>query len=203
MRPALAILLATSFGIGSAIVIHEPRPEGNGSGAGGSSVSSGPGSHGRFEDFQRYDDEDYAFSLAVPGGWDVIVAMSDDTASSGEGYAVGFEAPRDGIGDRFAEYVMVEILPGDRSGRFVTDGSQAQPISVGGLHGVRERLAIDRHDMGDEQLDLVVIQAEVSGLGFTLGFYAIGEPSRRPVLESAFELMIRTFELDRPPFRIS
>jgi len=160
----------------------------------------------RIREVQRYRDLDYDFSMAVPAGWQPIVTIDGgqpDDRSIETGHAVGFEAPRDGQAAGFADYVLIEILPGSRSGRFMTDGTRARPVRIGGMSGVRESLAVDGFDMGREQLDLVVHQAEVSGVGFTIGFYAIGEPSRRALLEEAFELMIRTFDLDRPPFRIS
>lgn len=157
-------------------------------------------------DAVAYRDPDYDFSVAVPVGWRSIVAMgesSNDPSQPELGYSVGFEAPRDGDDDVFADYVMIEILPGTESGRFLTDGSRTRSVRIDGLVGQREDLAIDGHRIGDETLDLIVYQAEVRGVGFTLGFYAIGEPSRRELLDDAFELMIRTFELALPPFRVS
>jgi len=203
MRLVLATLIVSPICIGTMVAVHELKGDANASVMPHRLDRSFATSAEWISDFDLYRDEDYDFSMAVPAGWTPIVATAERVSSHDEGYAIGFEAPRDDAPDRFADYVMIEILPGDRSGRFQTDGSQAQPVSIDGLQGVRERLAIDRHDMGDALLDLVVIQAEVRGLGFSVGFYAIGEPARRAMLENAFDLIIQTFEMDRPPFRIS
>ena len=161
---------------------------------------------GRLEGISAYTDPDLAFDVAVPAGWTPIDVVEDARADPLEalrsGHAIGFEAPRDGPDDPFADYVMIEILPGRDSGLFLTDGSRSASVAIDGVAGVRDRLAIDGHEVGGVRLDLVVHQAEIRGLGWTIGFYAIGEAHREALVADAFELMIRTFRLGGPPFRV-
>jgi len=206
MRFAPLFLLIVLVGSGTVIARHATALFTDAPGSVDVSIKQSTTAMNRIRDVQRYRDQDYDFSVAVPAGWQPIVTIDDgqpDDPFIEAGHAVGFEAPREGVAAGFADYVLIEILPGSRSGRFLTDGTRALPVRIGGMSGVRESLAVDGFDMGPGQLDLVVHQAEVRGVGFTIGFYAIGEPSRRALLEDAFELMIRTFDLDRPPFRIS
>lgn len=152
-----------------------------------------------------YRDSDFDFLLAVPAGWKAIVASPETVEADGLSVAhtVSFEAPREYPGDVFSDYVMIEIIPGERSGKFVTDGSKAKNINIDGYDAVRESLVVEQHRLGDETLDLIIHQAEIRATGFTVGFYAIGEPRNRAFLDDAFELMIRSFEFVTPPYRVS
>ena len=67
----------------------------------------------------------------------------------------------------------------------------------------RDALSLPADPSDPDAVDLVVRQAAVSGLGYTVGLYAIGEPARLPLLEDAFEAMLRTFRLTRAPFEVS
>ena len=162
---------------------------------------------GRLAGISAYTDPELVFDVAIPAGWTPIPLVDDPVGVEGGewggGRVVGFEAPREGPGDPFADYVMIEILPGRDSGLFVTDGSRTSAVEIDGVAGVRDRLAIDGHEVGGTRLDLVVHQAEIRGLGWTIGFYSIGEVHREALVADAFELLIRTFRLSGPPFRIA
>ena len=210
LRPMrLAFLLPVSVALGTAalIVAHSaPEPSGSLAPASGSGDPH-ESPHESLTDIGVYRDPELAFDLAVPAGWTAIEPVADppgDAAGgAGSGHAVVFEAPRDGPGDAFADYVMIEILPGRDSGLFLTDGSRAADVRIDGMPGTRDALVIEGHEVDGVVLDLVVHQAEVRGLGWTIGFYAIGETRRERLVEDAFELMIRTFRLPAPPFRVT
>lgn len=171
----------------------------------GSTSSVSISSFNWISDVETYEDLDFGFRMAVPAGWQPIDTSLGDLVDE-DGYAlphsVGFEAPRESASDEFADYVMIEIFPGNRSGRFATDGTRAKSVMISGLPGFRESLAVDQHRIGESVLDLVVHQAEIRDIGYTVGFYAIGEPRNRQLIDDAFELLIRTFEFDLPPYRV-
>lgn len=157
-------------------------------------------------DVVAYQDAAFDFQLTVPAGWVPVVAIPEGYEQQdglAVAHSVSFEAPREYPGDVFSDYVMIEIIPGSRSGKFVTDGSQAEAIVIDGFEALRESLAIDQYRLGKEVLDLVVHQAEIKALGYTVGFYAIGEPRNRQLLDDAFELMIQSFAFSIPPYRVS
>ena len=174
----------------------------------------------------HYADPDLGFGVAVPDGWRAsVVAESDAQRLMYEpGYAVGFESPREGVDDPFADYLMIEILPGDESGLFVTDGSRRRSVEIDGRRAWRDALRLSAagvpHGMSAPDgsrpaedpggrasasvaVDLLVLQAATRGLGYTVGFFAIGEPSNAVALGDAFEAMLRTFRLPRAPFDVS
>ena len=160
---------------------------------------------GLITEVETYRDVDFDFHLDVPAGWTPTVAFPDE---DGIDYGlviphtVSFEAPRENEADVFSDYVMVEIIPGSHSGQFITDGSRAIEVMIDGLSGKRESLAIDEHVIEGETLDLIVHQAEIRATGYSVGFFAIGEPKNRQLLDDAFELMIRSFQFSVPPYRV-
>ena len=155
-------------------------------------------------DLDTYENTDYGFSVAIPAGWSPVIAdVDEDDVYLEPGYAIGFESNRQGKDDRFADYILVELLPGRDSGLFETDGRQRELIKVNGRTGFREQLRIDGRENGLSAIDLIVHQAEVQGLGYTIGFYAIGEPANEVMMRDAFDIMLRTFRLKSSPFFIS
>ena len=76
-------------------------------------------------------------------------------------------------------------------------------IKVNGKSGFREQLRIDGRENGLSAIDLIVHQAEIHGLGYTIAFYAIGEPANEVMMRDAFDVMLRTFRLKNSPFFIS
>ena len=160
--------------------------------------------HEMLTDLDTYENTDYGFSVAVPAGWSPVIADVDDNDGFLEpGYAIGFESSRQGKDDRFADYILVELLPGRDSGLFETDGRQREMIKVNGKSGFREHLRIDGRENGLSAIDLIVHQAEIQGLGYTIAFYAIGEPANEVMMRDAFDVMLRTFRLKNSPFFIS
>jgi len=153
-------------------------------------------------EIMSYDDENYGFSIAVPLGWQKIIAadIPEDYDELEPGYAVGFEAPLEGGGDMFTDYIMIEILPGNDSGVFDTDGSNRVEVFIDGRPAWIDTLSVNAASLGLSDIELTVYQAQISGLGFTVGLYAIGEPDREELMSEAFELLVRTFEFYVEPY---
>jgi len=152
-----------------------------------------------------YEDADFGFSMAVPDGWHPIdlPASEEDFESLEPSYAVGFESPRVSTADIFADYIMVEIMPGRDTGAFETSGRHTQQVLIDGKPGVRDRLVLHDYQLGDRRVDLIVFQAELVELGYTIGFYAIGEQHEAEMLGAAFEVLLRTIKTPSEPFSVS
>ena len=180
----------------------------------------------RLRGLTAYVDPDFGFSVAVPAGWRAVVAAESEAqaAMHEPGYAVGFESPRERATDVFSDYLMIEILPDDESGLFETDGSRRRAVTIDGRSAWRDELVLPASVLGPIAVpsgegavsvgerarrqaggasDLIVRQASLAGLGYTIGFYAIGERSREALMGDAFETMLRTFRLVRAPFDVS
>lgn len=153
-------------------------------------------------DIEPYEDLDYGFTVAIPSGWQRIVsAETDEQLEMLEpGYAVGFESPSQGGQDDFADYILIEILPGADSGSFVTDGSNRSDVLIDGKPAWVDKLDVDGESAGLDGVDLTVYQAEITGLGYTVGLYAIGEADRTELMSAAFEVMVRTLRFTANPF---
>ena len=141
----------------------------------------------------------------MPAGWNATVVPETDTelAMLEPGYAVAFESAREHERDVFTDYLMIEILPGDEAGLFETDGRLRRATVVDGRPAWRDALTLPADPADARAVDLIVRQASLSGLGYTIGFYAVAEPARAALIEDAFEAMLRTFELPRRPFDVS
>lgn len=160
-------------------------------------------------DLELYTDPDYSFSVAIPAGWsrivaaDAIVGETDDVLASLEpGYAVGFESPRSGLDDRFADYILIEVLPGDDTGLFEASEEQRRVFRSGADRIIYDRLEIDGATDDASDVDLVIFQHGIKALGYTLGFYAIGEPSNEQAMFDAFQILLRTYTQKHDPFVI-
>lgn len=160
---------------------------------------------GPIETIQTYVDLDYGFSMAVPKGWRKIVLAEQETPNQVPelGYAVGFEALPRSTDDTFADYILLEILPGRESGLFAAGDADSQSTQIDGRTVTFDRLFIDGKHNPDAGIDLVIFQREFSALGYTIDFYAIGEPGNEKVLFEAFQIMLVTFEQFHPPFLLS
>jgi len=158
------------------------------------------------DEIRSYTDADFNFEMAVPNDWTLIIADEplseiDELETS---YAVGFESPRSNLNDYFADYIMVEITPGRQSGAFETDGSLEKAILIDGHPAKEDALRLPDYLLEEGvRLDLQVFQAELYGLGYSVGFYAIGEHHEAKVLRDAFRLMIETFKLPPQLFDLS
>jgi hypothetical protein len=157
------------------------------------------------ETIHTYVDLDYGFSMAVPAGWRKIVLAEQETPGQTPelGYAVGFEALPQSTDDNFADYILLEILPGTDSGLFAAGDADSQSTQIDGQTVTFDRLFIDGQHNPDSGIDLVIFQREYSALGYTIDFYAIGEPDNEKVLFEAFQIMLVTFEQFHPPFMLS
>ncbi|MFK7995298.1 MAG: hypothetical protein AB8B87_14250 [Granulosicoccus sp.] len=158
-------------------------------------------------ELERYEDLDYGFSVAVPVGWTKIVAADTDTADSElaslePGYAVGFGSPRSNVDDRFEDYILIEVLPGDDSGLFEASDAEQRFIQAGSEKIAYDRLEVDGATDDASDIDLVIFQRGVKAFGYTLGFYAIGEPSNEQAMFDAFQIMLRTYKQKADPFVI-
>lgn len=164
---------------------------------------------GSILELDRYDDPEYGFSVAIPAGWRRIVSADVDTADADDdqvwtepGYAVGFESPQANLEDFFADYVLIEVLPGDDSGLFTSTAQDRKYLDTGKQQVSYDRLYIDSDSDDSIDVDLVIFQRGVQALGYTLGFYAIGEPANERALFEAFQVMLRTFIQTSDPFLI-
>ena len=195
-------------------------------------LDAGPSSATSVElvlDIEHYDDYDYGFSMAIPAGWRRIVTAEPEvkavsgllsgvetgsTLSEGvspsldmqilePGYAVGFESAQQHADDQFADYILVEILPGKFSGLFAADMNDRQSVLIDGRPASYDRLEIKHASTGLTDVDLVIYQAELAGVGYTVGLYAIGEHTSERTMAIAFEVMLQTFRIDRSPFTVS
>lgn len=160
-------------------------------------------------DLELYTDTDYGFSVAIPAGWtrivaagDVAVEGNDVLASLEPGYAVGFESPREGFEDQFADYILIEVLPGDDIGLFESSDAQRRIIQSGSEPIAYDRLEVDGATDDASDVDLVIFQRGVKALGYTLGFYAIGEPTNEQAMFDAFQIILRTYNQTSDPFVI-
>lgn len=190
-------------------------------------VETADGMVERIADIELYEDLNYGFTVAVPVGWTRIVAADALESSSDErldessvsqstsvrpepeslvlepGYAVGFESASRELDDPFTDYILIEILPGKDSGLFQADLAQRRYITVDDHRASLDRIEISRENSDLTDVDLIVYQSEFSGLGYTVGLYAIGELIREPLLAMAFAVMLQTFEVKQDPFPLS
>ena len=150
-----------------------------------------------------YVDQDYDFELAIPENWVRIHAIDEDDDKLEPGYAVGFESPRAGEHDRFADYLMIEVLPGALTGAFESDGSNKEVMMVDGHVAVTDTVYLNDFPVDGAKIDLIVYQAEIVELGFTVAVYAIGEKHESDVLRDAFNLALKTLKVPDDPFSLS
>ncbi len=156
------------------------------------------------ESLVAYHDDDYGFSMAVPEGWRKILTVEgDDEGSTDDGYAVGFESKRSHDEDVFADYIMIELLPGGHTGAFETDGAHTNVVIVDGIPAITDQAWLNDFEISENEIDLVVFQAEIVEPGYTIGIYVIGEQAEAVVLEDAFTLVLKTLKLPEEPFSTS
>ena len=155
--------------------------------------------------FVDYLDPSYGFSMVVPQHWTEIV--TDEPLDSSDirepGYSVVFESPSQGESDAYADYIMVEVLPGIDTGAFDTDGRHRDLIIVDGQTAVRDELTLVNFPFGEKSIDLTVRQAEIAQLGYTVGLYAIGTNENARMLENAFRALLYSFQLPDQPYQVA
>lgn len=196
-----AILMPLFIGFGASALITLYQEPATAMPATASALVEVKASNSTFN-IENYDDEDYGFSIAIPEGWSKVVTAEslEDFDVLEPGYAIGFEAPHEGADDLFADYLMIEILPGSDSGAFETDGSNRIAVSIDSRPAWIDKLSVNAAVYGLEDVDLTVYQAQITGLGYTVGLYAIGEAGREETMAAAFELMVRTFSFFIEPY---
>lgn len=153
----------------------------------------------------RYVDPFYSFEVAVPSGWQRIVSLDETTQPFDgleAGYVLGFESPRSAVDDRYADYVMIEILPGQEAAAFQSSGQERSAVVIDGRPAMRDRILLDAVPMPDASLSLVVYQATMRGLGFQVGLYAVGEQHEARAMELAFDALLTTFTLREAPYEV-
>lgn len=155
------------------------------------------------EALRAYVDADFGFRAAVPQGWRTIIAAeSEDESEAFEpSYAVGFEMPRTHRQDVFSDYLMIEISPGSVDAAFAQGSDRSDVIWVDGYKTARERVLLNAHETSNgEHIDLVVHQATLRGVGFTVGLYGVSEPKAEEVMHAAFIVLLKTFDLLEDPY---
>lgn len=155
--------------------------------------------------FVDYFDDSYGFSMVVPQHWKKLI--SDELLPESDvrepGYSVIFESPQQGDVDTYADYIMVEVLPGIETGAFDSDGQHRDLVIVDGQKAVRDKLMLVNFPFGGSSIDLTVRQAEIAQLGYTVGLYAIGTNDNARMLEKAFRALLYSFQLPDEPYLVA
>jgi len=124
--------------------------------------------------FVDYDDEDFGFSMVVPQHWEQLppLEIPEYELLDERGYSVLFESPLQNSTDVYSDYIMVEVLPGNETGAFISDGEHRSLVTVDGQTAVEDKILLTNFPVGDMELDLSIRQAEIAQLGYTVGLYA-------------------------------
>ena len=155
--------------------------------------------------FVDYVDESFGFSMVVPQHWKEIITDVgiEDSGVSEPGYSVIFESPKQSEVDTYADYIMVEVLPGNETGAFDSDGKHRDLVIVDGQKAVRDELTLVNFPFGETSIDLTIRQAEIAQLGYTVGLYVIGTRDNAQMLDSAFRALLYSFQLPEAPYQVS
>ena len=95
---------------------------------------------------------------------------------------------------------MVEVLPGNETGAFISDGEHRSLVTVDGQTAVEDKILLTNFPVGDMELDLSIRQAEIAQLGYTVGLYAVGTKDNARMLEEAFQALLYSFKLPKQPY---
>ncbi len=155
--------------------------------------------------FVDYHDNTLGFSMVVPKEWSQLIPehsyeLSDDIDA---GYSVIFESPLEDDKDRYADYLMIEVLPGIDTGAFESTGEHRGVVIVDGQQAVRDELTLLDFPVGGHRIDLLVKQAEIAQLGYTVGLYVIGTNNNAQMLDEAFRALLYSFQLPKQPYQVS
>jgi len=146
-----------------------------------------------------YVDPLAGFSARVPLNWQRVQI----SAPSDAGVTVSFESPPTGLDDLFADYLMVDIQPGQRVEVLAAPSDEQILMQIAGLEVYRERIPLDHHPVAGIHLDLVVWQVTFRQPGYAVGIYAIGERREEARLERLLIEFAHSFELPAPPFLVT
>jgi len=152
--------------------------------------------------FVDYDDEDFGFSMVVPKHWEQLPPLDipEYEQLNERGYSVMFESPLQSATDVYSDYIMVEVLPGNDTGAFVSDGEHRALVTVDGQTAVEDKIYLTDFPIGENELDLAIRQAEIAQLGYTVGLYAVGTKDNARMLEEAFRALLYSFKLPKQPY---
>ncbi len=152
--------------------------------------------------FVDYADVDFGFSMVVPKNWEKLPPLDipEYELLNEPGYSVMFESPLKDANDNYADYIMVEVLPGIETGAFISDGEHRALVTVDGQTAVEDKILLTDFPVGDKELDLSIRQAEIAQLGYTVGLYAVGTKDNARMLEDAFRALLYSFELPKQPY---
>jgi len=65
---------------------------------------------------------------------------------------------RSDVNDVFADYLMVEILPGVQTGAFETDGRHTKVVMVDGRVAVTDQVHLDGFEVNGDRINLIVFK---------------------------------------------
>jgi len=116
---------------------------------------------------------------------------------------VTFESPPSNATDTFADYLMIEILPGRAEPGFSQVPDERVPMQFNGSEVFRERFILDDFPIEDTQIDLVAWQINLVSDEYTIALYAVGERREDPRLERFLIELAHAFAIRRAPFQIS
>ncbi len=146
-----------------------------------------------------YLDPVAGFSGKIPVGWRRITLSEPDE----ESYAISFESPPSDDDDVFADYLMVEFLAASEAEGFVADPEERLLVTIDGREAYRDKLLLDRFDVGQGQLDLVVYQLTLLEIGYSFGLYVVGEQHEAPRLSRVFDEFVDSFRFPSNPVQVS
>ena len=200
IKVLLAVVVAF-LGWKHSVTVQDEMPSGN--------PSDSAVSLGSITSFEWYEDHDYGFSIAVPSGWSrLVVAPTDGLLTDSHAialesaYAVGFALPQSENVDSFSDYILIELIPGEEFELFDSAEAEQHFIDPEKRQLPYDRLTIEGEKDHATNGELVILQHGVQSLGYTLAFYAIGEPAKEHVLLDAFQMMILTYKQLRQPFNV-
>lgn len=152
--------------------------------------------------FVDYEDEDFGFSMVVPKHWEKLPPLDipEYELLDERGYSVLFESPLQNSTDNYSDYIMVEVLPGNETGAFDSDGAHRALVTVDGQTAVEDKIFLSDFPVGDMELDLSIRQAEIAQLGYTVGLYTVGTKDNARMLEEAFRALLYSFKLPKQPY---
>jgi len=135
--------------------------------------------------FVDYDDKDFGFSMVVPKNWEQLPPLDipEYELLDERGYSVMFESPLQNLSDVYSDYIMVEVLPGNETGAFISDGKHRALVSVDGQTAVEDKIFLPDFPVGEIELDLSIRQADNARM-----------------LEEAFQALLYSFKLPKQPY---
>jgi len=139
------------------------------------------------------------FDARVPRFWQRIHRVTPGDP----GVTISFESPPSGPEDRFADYLMIDIQPGNRVTILEERATEIVPMRINGRTVLRERIVLSQHPVADTYIDLVAWQLTWRHTGYSVGIYAIGEQREEARIERLLIEFADSFSLPAPPFMVA